>query len=57
MEKLSRIDILNELVFLVELQSKVWRYHPNNPDAINVEDEYTSLQKEIDILEKKLSDK
>jgi hypothetical protein len=56
MEKTSKVDLLNQLVFLVELQSKVWRYHPDNPNAINVKEEYTSLQKEIDSLEKELSD-
>jgi iron-sulfur cluster repair protein YtfE (RIC family) len=56
MEKTSKVDLLNQLVFLVELQSKVWRYHPDNPNAINVKEEYTSLQEEIDSLEKELSD-
>ncbi|MCP5063732.1 MAG: hypothetical protein GY936_14890 [Ignavibacteriae bacterium] len=56
MTRSTRIEKLNDLAFLVELQGKVWKYHPDNPKAVNVKEEYISLQKEIDEIEKELSD-
>ena len=56
MTRSTRIEKLNDLAFLVGLQGRVWKYHPDNPKAVDVKEEYTSLQKEIDEIEKELSD-
>ena len=55
MDKDLKIELINELAFLLELQSKVWDYHPNNPNAKNVVDEYSQLQVEIDAIEEQLN--
>ena len=49
-----KIELVNELSFLLGLQEKVWRYHPNNPNAISVVDEYAKLQVDIESIEKQL---
>ncbi len=41
-------ELVNELSFLVGLQEKLWRYHPNNPDSKDIADEYIKLQIEIE---------
>ena len=49
-----KVELINQLSFLLGLQEKVWQYHPNNPNAKNVVDEYTQLQTEIEKVEGKL---
>ena len=49
-----KVELINQLSFLMELQEKVWRYHPNNPNSSNVVDEYAQLQIEIDAVEEQL---
>jgi hypothetical protein len=48
--------LVNELAFLVGLQQKTWGYHPNNPDAKSVVDEYAQLQIDIESVEKALKE-
>ncbi len=54
MNKELKLELINELAFLVGLQQKVWAYHPNNPDAKSIVDEYAQLQIDIDAIEKQL---
>ena len=49
-----KVELINQLSFLMELQEKVWKYHPNNPDASNIVDEYAQLQIEIEEIEEQL---
>ena len=49
-----KIELVNELSFLLGLQEKVWRYHPNNPNVVNVVDEYAKLQIDIESIEEQL---
>jgi len=49
-----KLELINELAFLLELQHKTWAYHPNNPDAKSIVDEYDQLQKDIEAIEKQL---
>jgi hypothetical protein len=49
-----KIELVNELSFLLGLQEKVWRYHPNNPKATSVVDEYAKLQMDIESIENQL---
>jgi hypothetical protein len=51
-----KVELINELSFLIGLQEKVWKYHPNNPNAVSVVDEYSQLQIEIGVVEKALED-
>jgi len=49
-----KLELINELAFLLELQHKAWAYHPNNPDAKSIVDEYAQLQMDIEAIEKQL---
>jgi hypothetical protein len=51
-----KLELVNELAFLVGLQQKVWAYHPNNPDAKSVVDEYAQLQIDIEAIETQLKE-
>ena len=55
MNKDLKIELVNELGFLLGLQEKVWAYHPNNPDAKSIVDEYAQLQSEIEAIEEQLA--
>jgi hypothetical protein len=55
MNKDLKIELVNELGFLLGLQEKVWTYHPNNPDAKSIVDEYAQLQSEIEAIEEQLA--
>ena len=50
-----KVELINELSFLMGLQEKVWKYHPNNPKAHSIVDEFAQLQMDIDDIEKQLS--
>ena len=49
-----KVELINELAFLLELRSKAWDYHPNNPNAKSIVDEYAQLQMDIEAIEKQL---
>ena len=51
-----KVELINELAFLIGLQQKVWAYHPNNPDSKSVIDEYAQLQTDIESIEKALKE-
>jgi hypothetical protein len=50
----EKLELINQLLFLVQMQENVWRYHPNNPNAVNAVEEYDELQEEINSVENKL---
>ena len=49
-----KVELINELSFLMGLQEKVWKYHPNNPNAHSIVDEYAQLQIDIEVIEEQL---
>jgi hypothetical protein len=51
-----KVELVNELAFLIGLQDKVWAYHPNNPNAKSVVNEYAQLQIDIEVIEKSLKE-
>ena len=51
-----KIELINELAFLLELQGKAWAYHPNNPKAKSIVDEYAQLQIDIEAIETQLKE-
>ena len=51
-----KLELINELAFLLELQSKAWAYHPNNPDGKSIVDEYAQLQMDIEAIEKQIEE-
>ena len=50
-----KVELINDLSFLMGLQDKVWKYHPNNPNAESIVDEYAQIQMNIEAIEKQLS--
>jgi hypothetical protein len=50
-----KVELVNQLAFLIGLQEKVWSYHPNNPNAKSIVDEYAQLQIDIEEVEEQLS--
>tara|TARA_R110001592_G_scaffold138030_1_gene356471 strand:+ start:641 stop:823 length:183 start_codon:yes stop_codon:yes gene_type:complete len=51
-----KVELINELSFLMGLQEKVWKYHPNNPNAHSIVDEYAQLQIDIEAIETQLKE-
>ena len=51
-----KVELVNELAFLIGLQDKVWAYHPNNPNAKSIVNEYAQLQVDIEAIEKSLKE-
>tara|TARA_R110000744_G_scaffold117314_1_gene219274 strand:+ start:190 stop:372 length:183 start_codon:yes stop_codon:yes gene_type:complete len=49
-----KVELINELSFLMGLQGKVWKYHPNNPNAESIVDQYAQLQIDIEVIEEQL---
>ena len=48
MEKMEdKVELVNQLVLLINIQEKVWTYHPDNPNQIDIKEEYSRLQEEI----------
>jgi len=47
-------ELINELIFLTEIAERVWKYHPNNPDMVDVEEEMEILKGEMYLIELKL---
>ena len=55
-KKDSKVELINELAFLLEIREKVWRYHPNNPKPKSAIEEYDQVQIEISQIEKLLEE-
>jgi|TARA_B110000483_G_scaffold220642_1_gene275905 hypothetical protein len=49
-----KVELINELSFLMGLQEKVWKYHPNNPNSESIVDQYAQLQIDIEVIEEQL---
>ena len=54
-----KIELVNELILLTKVTEELWSYHPENPNKIDVEKQYytvqgrfTKLQDEISKLDK-----
>ena len=47
----EHLYLLNKLADLANMKDDLWKYHPNNPKKINVEQEYAKICVEIEALE------
>jgi len=47
----KRVELINEVTFLTQRLEEVWRYHPNNPDQVDVLKETLELKEMISNLE------
>jgi len=52
----EELVFLNDLIFLNGIAEKMWSYHPENPNQIDVEGEYDSIMEEITTIEGKMID-
>ena len=50
----SKIELVNEVIFLNERMEDLWRYHPDNPNKVDVVGEYNNIKKELDLIEDEL---
>jgi hypothetical protein len=50
----EEVELINELMFLTEIADKVWKYHPKNPNKVDVVEEMETLKGEIHLVEMKL---
>jgi hypothetical protein len=53
--KPTQEDLINKIFFLSEIQAEIWRYHPNNPNAIKVEEAYAELEQIATDLDNEIS--
>jgi hypothetical protein len=50
-EVTEHLYLLNKLADLANMKDDLWKYHPDNPRKINVEQEYAKICVEIEALE------
>jgi hypothetical protein len=46
----TREDIINMIIFQTKTLEELWKYHPNNPNRIDVVARYDEVQKHINML-------
>jgi|TARA_B110000977_G_C10950095_1_gene444300 hypothetical protein len=49
-----KIELVNELAFLINIQEKIWQYHPDNKDQVDVIKEYSRIEEEIKVITNQL---
>mgnify|MGYP003634969088 CR=1 FL=1 len=49
-----KTELLNELVSVVTVMEEIFKYHPENPDKIDIVKEYETLQMMKDEIETEL---
>jgi hypothetical protein len=47
----EKVDLINRLMEIEERIEELWEFHPDNPDAIDVVDEFTKLQRDASGIE------
>jgi hypothetical protein len=50
----QKSDLINQLFFLNEIKQDLWVFHPNNPEQINVVQEYEAIVEEMKSIEEKI---
>ena len=51
-----KIEMINEIIFLNKISTEMWQYHPNNPNKVNVVEEYQQVQDKIEELQNKIAE-
>ena len=49
-----KISLVNELIFLTKISEELWSYHPENPNKIDVEKQYYTIQGKIEKLQEEI---
>ena len=52
----EQLELINHLLILNEFKERLWDAHPNNPEQINVVEEYDSVIEEMTILEQQIEE-
>ena len=47
----EKADLINRLMEIEDRIEELWEFHPDNPDAIDVVDEFTKLQRDASGIE------
>jgi hypothetical protein len=47
----EKVDLINRLMEIEERIEELWEFHPDNPDAIDVVDEFNKLQRDASGIE------
>ncbi len=50
-----KIEKINELILLTKVAEELWSYHPTNPNKIDVEKQYYTVQGKITKLQEEIS--
>ena len=51
---MNKEQLINDIIFFQERLDELWKYHQDNPEKINVEDEFERIQKMILSLESEI---
>ena len=43
----KRVAAINDLIFLESVKEELWKYHPENPNKMDVKDEFDAIEVEI----------
>jgi len=54
-EKL-RSELVNEAIFLSDIQDQLWRYHPDNPQKVDIVWEYEQCEAQMVEIENKIKE-
>jgi hypothetical protein len=49
-----KIELVNEVIFLNDRMEDLWRYHPDNPNKVDVVWEYNNMKNELDLIEDRI---
>ena len=49
-----KVELVNEVIFLNDRMEELWRYHPENPNKVDVVWEYNNMKNELDLIEDRI---
>ena len=52
----KRAELVNNIIFLTQRMDEMWLYHPENPNKLDVVEEYKSMKDQIDEYQDQLDD-
>ena len=50
----KKADLVNDLIFLLNIKDELWSYHPENPSKVKVEAEWIDVNDKIQVVENEL---
>ena len=52
----KRAELVNNIIFLTQRMDEMWTYHPENPNKLDIVEEYKSMKEQIDEYQSQLDD-